>query len=93
MEDNKMKEHKRKVFEKENKKVSIHHMIPKSRSGVSFGKNLKFVPVGYHRAYHHLFENLTPDEVRLYMDEVWLSSGQFIQPLVWLKHHHKRPQK
>lgn len=78
------------TFFKENREFSKHHILPRSRHGASKGKNIKIVPVGYHRAYHQLFENLTPDEIRLYMDEVWFSNKPFLPPLNWLK-QHKRP--
>ena len=81
-----------KIFLRENKIKSRHHIIPVSRGGRIVEHNLKVVPIGYHRAYHQLFANLTPKEIRRYMEEVWFNNNPFIPPLVWLQ-EHKRPQK
>jgi hypothetical protein len=57
-----------------------HHIIPRSRGG----KIVKTVPADYHKAYHKLFENLTPAEILEYLKQVWFVSGEFERPLEWL---------
>jgi len=42
---------------------SKHHILPSSRNGKSFGKNIAVLNVKEHQNYHTLFSNLTPDEI------------------------------
>lgn len=63
-----------------------HHIIPSSRGGKTDRHNIKRVPTTHHRAYHTLFENLTPAEIYDYLEEVWLNPKcSFIMPAKWLK--------
>ncbi len=71
--------------------LTKHHILSRSRGGEDIN-NILFVSIDYHSAYHKLFENLTPDEVILYLNEVWFTKGKFTRPLNWLQ-KHKRPQK
>ena len=39
--------------------VSKHHVIPSSRGGVHTCE----IPDNFHQSWHHLFQNLTPEEI------------------------------
>ncbi len=65
--------------------LTKHHLRPRSRKGGNKEKNIKYVPNSYHEAYHKLFANMTHDEIREYMEQMWFSNGQFIPPERWLK--------
>jgi len=66
-------------------KLQDHHIVPRSRNGDSTEQNLKRVEGSYHRAYHHLFENLTPEEIHQYLNEVWFTNETFINSAQWLQ--------
>ena len=44
-------------------KMTIHHLIPRSRGGDSSKKNLKKLPWQLHDAWHTLFLNWLPEEI------------------------------
>lgn len=44
-------------------KMTIHHLIPRSRGGDSSKKNLKKLPWPLHDAWHTLFLNWLPEEI------------------------------
>jgi len=63
-----------------------HHILPKSRGGEKNKLNLKRTPFNYHTAYHVLFDNLTPEEIIRYLQEVWFTPNKsFIKPFDWLE--------
>jgi len=61
-----------------------HHIFPRSRGG-KCGRNLKIVPKEFHWSYHHLFANMTPEEILEYLNEVWFTNLPFVYPEQWLK--------
>ncbi|MCK4968004.1 MAG: hypothetical protein KAS12_03020 [Candidatus Aenigmarchaeota archaeon] len=65
---NKKRKKKKKKKKKDKKtesnlRMSWHHMIPRSRGGSNDKENKKRVALIFHRAWHHLFDNHTPEEV------------------------------
>lgn len=44
-----------------------HHIIPASREGTDSESNIVYVDVEKHAKYHHLFGNMTPDEIVSYL--------------------------
>lgn len=46
-----------------------HHILPKSRGG-GRKKNITVLPVGFHRALHQVFQDLTREEYAIFLDEV-----------------------
>ncbi|MFW6173694.1 MAG: hypothetical protein ACOC5T_08115 [Elusimicrobiota bacterium] len=44
-------------------KQSFHHVIPKSRGG----KHTCSIPKNFHKSWHHIFENLTPKEICIFV--------------------------
>jgi hypothetical protein len=62
-----------------------HHILPDSRNGKYNQKNIKRVPSKYHRAFHLVFLNLTPEERIEYLKQMWDKTTQFISPDSWLK--------
>lgn len=68
--------------EKSKDPLTDHHILPRSRGG-RFKKNIKRVPDSYHRAYHKLFYNMTPDEIMEYLQKMWFKRGDFIPPQRW----------
>ena len=73
------------------KNKQSHHILPRSRGGKN-GRNLKIVPKAYHWSYHHLFANMTPDEILEYLQEVWFTSLPFIFPEEWLNERREQCQ-
>jgi hypothetical protein len=59
--------------EKRNREVKIerHHIRPSSRKGNSKPKNIAYIVQRYHRLYHQLFGNLTPDEIIVVLVETF----------------------
>ena len=57
-------------------KLTQHHRLPRSRGGdgvtPSGRDNISIVKESEHRAYHHLFENGTPDEVAKILTDRWI---------------------
>jgi hypothetical protein len=52
---------------------TTHHILPSSRGGSNDKKNIVKVEDRYHRSYHHLFSNMTPDEVIKFLVEEWFN--------------------
>lgn len=44
------------------KKITRHHIVPRSRGGCNEDKNVLFMPDNRHRALHTLFCNAMPHE-------------------------------
>jgi hypothetical protein len=64
---------------KHSKKLSRHHIIPKSRGGSSKLENLSDLTINDHRSYHHLFENKTPCEIiELLVDKYWNGKWDYV---------------
>jgi hypothetical protein len=56
-----------------------HHRLPRSRGGGNNPENLSRVRSKYHRAYHLLFGNMTPREMAMYLNAIWIDSNvQFV---------------
>ena len=45
------------------RKKSNHHVIPSSRGG----KHTCSIPDNFHKSWHHIFSNLTPEEICLFV--------------------------
>lgn len=70
---------------KKDKELTDHHILPQSRKGKDNPKNIKLVPDNFHKSYHHLFCNLTPDEIIEYLQKVWFNSKtDFTTPQKWM---------
>ena len=52
--------------------LSRHHSIPTSRGGTD--QSVVLLPQRFHQAFHFLFQNLTPDEIHLFL-EIILEPG------------------
>lgn len=52
---------------KKKKRLSRHHIIPRSRGGSSKDSNIALVEKKEHQYYHALFENRTPDEIIVFL--------------------------
>jgi hypothetical protein len=75
------KEERMRVAEKRNREVKIekHHIRPASRDGSSKPKNIAYIAQKYHRLYHQLFGNLTPDEIIIILVETfWNNQWQWV---------------
>ena len=66
-------------------RTSKHHVVPKSRKDKfqEFGirnvdqvGNIAIIENSLHERYHALFENMTPDEILVYLNETFWN-GQF----------------
>jgi len=55
-----------------NKHLTKHHRVPRSKGGDNSERNLSFVPCNKHEAYHMLFANLPPEEVARILTQTWI---------------------
>lgn len=53
-------------------KITKHHKIPTSRGGGNEESNIKYVVADKHRAFHFLFNNMTPQEVIEHIKKEWV---------------------
>ena len=49
-----------------------HHRKCRSNGGTNEARNISIVEQSKHRAYHTLFQNMTPHEVARLLTEVWV---------------------
>ena len=49
-----------------------HHRKPRSLGGTNDARNISIVDQTKHRAYHTLFQNMTPHEIARLLTEVWV---------------------
>ncbi len=47
--------------------MSRHHIIPISRRNRKRNKRMVALPVNFHEAWHTVFQDLTPEEVLIYI--------------------------
>ena len=66
-------------------RISKHHVVPKSRKdkfkefhirNKDQVNNIAIVELELHQKYHSLFENMTPDEILVYLNKTFWN-GQF----------------
>jgi hypothetical protein len=53
-------------------KMNNHHRRPRSRGGLTINPNISNVSQVKHRAWHTLFENMTPEEIAEEINRVWI---------------------
>ncbi|MDY0218819.1 MAG: hypothetical protein RBR14_05680 [Candidatus Cloacimonas acidaminovorans] len=49
-----------------------HHRKPRSRGGNESKRNISSVPKHYHRAWHQLFNNASPECIAEMINTIWL---------------------
>jgi hypothetical protein len=72
----------KRIPEKRNREVKMekHHILPASVGGSSKPKNIAFIVQKYHRLYHQLFGNLTPDEIIIILVETfWNNQWHWVE--------------
>ena len=57
---------------KKRETLTRHHSVPSSRGGTD--ETIVLLPAKFHAAFHYLFQNLTPDEIHLFL-EIILEPG------------------
>ena len=73
-ERNSKKEKRRK-----NQALTTHHIIPRSRGGSDEPDNLILIMESYHDKYHDLFQNMTPQEILIFLETYfWGNQKSFI---------------
>jgi hypothetical protein len=61
-------------------KRTNHHILPSSRGGSDDNQNIAKVPDKKHRSYHHLFFNLTPDEIiKELVENYWNGQWEWVK--------------
>ena len=61
------------------KKLTKHHIVPRSKGGYNNDKNIAMVKQGLHRKYHGLFANKTPNEILSFLEDYfWGGDKRFI---------------
>lgn len=70
-----------------------HHRKPKSLGGKDDDRNISFVPVKQHRAWHTLFRNESPQEIARRINLAWLDPDFYFvcvprKRKTGKKHHH-----
>jgi hypothetical protein len=68
---------------KNGRKVTKHHIIPKSRGGADLKDNIIKLPGLNHEAYHVFFGNLAPIEAKEFIDRVLLGKGMKRRKKTW----------
>ena len=64
---------------KKSKKLSRHHVIPRSRGGTSKLENIVMLKIQQHQDYHILFANQTPYEiVETLVNKYWKGNWDYI---------------
>lgn len=58
------------------RKMTKHHVIPRSRGGGEITRNIIKIPDRYHAAYHILFGNMTPKEAVVYLKKVFFGTSE-----------------
>lgn len=56
-----------------------HHLIPRSRGGLTERVNLARVDRYLHRAWHVIFSNMTPEEAMIHIAAFWAPTGYFTE--------------
>jgi 5-methylcytosine-specific restriction endonuclease McrA len=64
---------------KKTRKLTRHHIIPRSRGGRTLESNIAYVPAKEHEAYHTLFINRTPYEIMDYLNNKFWNSKYYIE--------------
>ena len=54
-----------------------HHLVPRSQGGKTTPANLLEIPEKVHQSWHHLFGNMTPEQVIVYVATHWVPAGYF----------------
>ncbi len=54
------------------RKMTRHHVIPRSRGGGELEENIKRMPDRYHTAWHIFFGNLTPKEAIVFVKRIFV---------------------
>lgn len=57
------------------KRRTKHHLLPRSRGGGNEASNIKEVGEAQHRAWHLLFQNMTPYEAIKHILDEWTPDG------------------
>lgn len=57
---------------KDNKNLTKHHRVPRSKGGDNSERNISFVPRNKHESYHLLFANHLPEEVAEILNKHWI---------------------
>lgn len=70
-------------------RVERHHRVPRSRGGSDHTSNISIVRATEHRAFHHLFGNMTAPEIAAMLTDTWI--GDYY--LVAIPYKKKRPKK
>lgn len=55
-----------------------HHRRPKSLGGDYSDRNISVVPPKYHRAWHLLFGNDSPQEIAKKITEIWIDPDYYV---------------
>lgn len=67
-----------------------HHRRPKSLGGGASIRNISIVPPRYHRAWHLLFSNDSPQEIARKITEIWIDPDYYI---VAVPRKKRKPRK
>lgn len=51
-------------YRKQRRGYNYHHLKPRSRGGSSVDSNMLFIKIEKHNAWHRLFGNATPKQIR-----------------------------
>lgn len=64
---------------RKNQALTTHHIIPRSRGGSDEPDNLIMIMESYHDKYHDLFQNMTPQEILIFLETYfWGNQKSFI---------------
>ena len=64
---------------KRQRRKTKHHILPSSRGGTNYHKNIALVYDKKHKAYHIMFSNMTPDEIiHELVDNYWNGKWEWV---------------
>lgn len=66
---------RRRSFHCEDRRMSRHHRLPRSKGGSDYNNNVVLVPMKQHQAFHTLFQNYSPEVIAQILNDTWLPLG------------------
>jgi hypothetical protein len=58
------------------RKITRHHLVPRSRGGRDKKDNIVKIPDRYHESWHRFFGNLTPKEAIHFIKKIFMGRGR-----------------
>ena len=73
--------------------LTKHHVLCSSRGGTNTYENIKMLPDNIHEAFHHLFANLTPEEIIVYLTQEFFNNKEYVSAEKWKRANRNEEYK